>query len=112
MLTVGSLTKIISVYELPPIETPDDHVFGSLRFSIQICLNPNGQFVPRVLRKERIHAVPAYYEHRDGLVDKTVVEVDVLDDSVEWDSFECASEKDALDKALEELSTIFQPSAH
>lgn len=107
MLTTTALTQIVGVYELPPIATADDHVFGPVQLTLQICRLPSGRFSPRVLRKERIYAVPAYYEHREGLAQKITVEIDVLDDTVEWALLESTSEAEALEQALAKLSDIF-----
>jgi hypothetical protein len=107
MFTKDSLTKIISEYELTPIETPDINIFGYLKLSIQICYSPKGAFFPRVLRKERIYAEPAYYEQRECLLEKVIIEVTVVDDSCEWSDFLCDSEAAALEIALDQLSIRF-----
>jgi len=106
MFSLGDLTRLMATYELPEIETPDDSVFGSLRFVVQILRLPNDIYIPRVLRKERIHVVPAYYEKREQLVDVATVEITVPDDACDWESFECASEAEALQRALDELQQL------
>lgn len=106
MLSLGDLTRIVATYELPDITTPDDAVLGSLRFVVQVLRLPNGAYVPRVLRKDRFLVAPAYYQERQNLLDQATVEIVVPDDSCDWESFECSSESDAVQRALDELRRL------
>lgn len=108
-MEIDKLTKLVSVYFVPEIETPDDDVLGSLKFSIHVFQGPNGFYTPKVLRKDRIYVEPAYFENRDGLLERAVIEVDVADDSVDWESIECQTEREAVSATLEHLARIFPP---
>jgi hypothetical protein len=110
LLSINSLTKIVATYEVPDIETPDDSVFGSLKFLIQIGKKPTGKFAPRVLRKDRFRIDPAYGKPRSGLIKKATTELLVPDDSVEWDEIECDSEDQALHQAVDRLKAMFSAS--
>jgi hypothetical protein len=103
MFNVGDLTRVVATYELPEIETPDDSVFGSLRFVVQVLRLPSGLFVPRVFRKDHVVVVPAYYDPRDGLLEKQTVEILVEDTSFDWESLESNSENGVLESAFSSL---------
>jgi len=106
MFPLTDLTRIVATYELPEITTPDDAVWGSLRFVVQILRLPTGAYVPRVLRKERFNLAPAYYQKKPGLLEQATVEVLDLETSRDWESFECDSERDAVQRALDELQRL------
>ena len=100
------LTKIVATYELPPIETPQDDVFGSLRFVIQVIQLPSTQYAARVLRKERVNVEPAYHDQQEGLVGKMTAELLVQDDSLEWERLISLTEEEALRKTLSQLNEL------
>jgi hypothetical protein len=107
MFLLSDLVKVVATYELPEIETPEDAIFGNLKFVVQVLRRPNGVYIPRVLRKERVQVAPAYYEKKDrDLLDQVTVEIVVPEDSCDWESFECVSENDAVQYALDELQRL------
>lgn len=106
MILARDLTQLVATYELPEVQTPDDEVFGGLKFIIQVLRLPTGAFVPRVMRKDRVLVRPAYLEDRQELLDQATVEIIVPDDSSEWEAFLCDSERDALQCALDELQRL------
>ncbi|HHV48005.1 MAG TPA: hypothetical protein GXX56_03440 [Rhodocyclaceae bacterium] len=98
----------MAIYEIPEIETPDDNLFGSLRFVIHVLRRPKGVYFPRVFRKELVEVVPVYYQNaNERLIDKATVEVAVRDDSCDWESFECISEKDTVERVFEKFNWLF-----
>ena len=108
MFSLSDLSMVVATYELPEIETPGDAVFGSLRFVVQVLRQPSGVYVPRVLRKDRVQVTPAYYAKKGkNLLDQATVEIIVPDDSCDWELFECASEHEAVQRALNELRRLF-----
>ena len=109
-LSPSDLVKIVAAYELPPIETPDDTVFGALKFVIQILQLPSKQYTIRVMRKERVNVEPAYYEERSELVEKMTAEILVADDSIDWESITESSEQKALLRALRGLQSVLGSS--
>lgn len=108
MFSFDRLTKIISTYELPEIETPEDALFGSLHFVIQVLQRPNGSYFSRLLRKDWVQVTPVYYSVGDkNLLNQITVQILVPDSSCDWDTFEFVSEHDAIQFIMNELCRLF-----
>ncbi len=106
-LTINSLTKVVSTYEVPPIETPDDHIFGPIKFVIEVLHEPSNEYGVRVFRRDRFNVQPAYLSTRDGLIETSTIEVLIVDDSLDWDDLHSSSEAGVLQLALDVLNEQF-----
>lgn len=112
MISAKTAFKLVGTYELPEIETPDDAVFGTLKFVVQVLRDSNGRYFPRVLRKDSYNVEPAYVdEHHNDLVKKATEEIVVSDASFDWSQLESDSEEAALERAVQQLNEMFTRQA-
>ncbi|MBL8357465.1 MULTISPECIES: hypothetical protein [Delftia] len=108
MLSIDDLSEVMSTYELPNIETPDDGVFGSVKIAIQIIRKGNGKFYPRIMRREKIEAAPTYGSTESRrLMDKMTIEISTPDESFDFEMFDGNSVKDALLIGLNGVNEAF-----
>lgn len=107
MISAKTAVKLVGTYELPELETPDDAVFGTLKFVVQVLRGSNGKYFPRVLRKDSYNVEPAYVGEHHDLVKKATEEIVVSDASFDWSQLESDSEEAALARAVQQLNEMF-----
>jgi hypothetical protein len=104
------LTQLVSIYELPEFETPDDSVFGSLQFVLQTIRFSNGLYSVRLLRKEKVNVEPAYLSSKEGLLETMTIEVLVADDLLADVEISEVEEHLAIKKAIFNLNNLLGAS--
>ena len=108
MIKIENLEELVSVYDLPYIETPDDNIFGPLKLSIQIFKKANGKFYPKIIRRERVIVTPVYMIKKSSKkIKKMTADIFVDDNNFELNSTDMNSIEDALSLCLNEINKVF-----
>lgn len=107
--SLTNLNQLVATYELPeidPVETEEE----GLRFIIEVWKQPDGTYMPRVLRHETFNVAPSYIPERyrydeDGSLALYMHELTIYDDTADWQEMRCESIEQALQCVIDELET-------
>jgi hypothetical protein len=107
-MNAQKILEIVATFELDPILT-DDGSYSSLKFRIEIvCDHTTNLFFPKVYRWETLRVQPTFPQQEGNLVcDLADHEILVQDTGIDCDGIAEHSVKEALDKIIERIYTIF-----